>query len=587
MALAIIHTGQDPTQLVDFAVLKNTLFVLNGVDRNGAYSGDVYRWMGIDAPGTLRTGFTIAGAATSGETTVVIDADANETDDYYIGGIITIGDDSFLITDYVAATNTVTVDTVWSSTHAAGTAYTIIEKCKLTESTGGSLDAGDHNIKITFYDQTHDLESNASAVVTIENVTVNGTIIVSNLPKPRQANVTHWRIYRSGPNQTTYYRDDTVAIGTWDGTETTTLTDVEATLAAKTAYSNNNNTFLTSNFIESGKERVFLAGKFYYNASTASVVNGSKTVIGEDTEWTEAMVGLDITFGDNYYAYEIASVEGNQKLTLTAEYSEATVEKGAYAIIGNNDIITYCTKDGSTVLPESINRTNNWIGAEAGDNDKIVGLRRVGDDDIMIIKTEHIYRLQGRGADDFYAPGLVADVGAAGNWCIEIVDGKLFLQTPDSGCKTITVDGTQANVSEPVSTWFSPSNIEESRNKYNYAKFYNRKRQLWLSYTTADGTKHDKVAIYEPDTNSWYRFTNMNINAMEEVVDSDGKKQLYWGDTLGFVYKADDGDYDGESTGTLRGVVTSVSTTSSTSTSTSSTSSTTSSTSTTTTSTST
>ena len=63
-----------------------------------------------------------------------------------------------------------------------------------------------------------------------------------------------------------------------------------------------------------------------------NVTNGSATVTGSDTEFTEAVVGnLLIVVGD-IVSYEIASIQSDTELSLTAPYGGETVESADYVI---------------------------------------------------------------------------------------------------------------------------------------------------------------------------------------------------------------------------------------------------------------
>jgi len=597
MALAVIKSGQNANNLYDFAVMNYTLYMVNGIDRNQAYAGDSCRNMGLDAPKTLRTGFTTGGATASAGTTVVLDTAASTTNNAYKGGIITIDGIVRIITSYVGSTRTATVNAAWGAVKAEGTAYTIIQHCVATNGTSGLIDGGTYGIKITFYDQDHDIESNASAVVTATSVAASGKITLTFLPHPvGQSNVTHWKIYRTLASGTTYYLDQPasaenctiesnslVKIDSWAGDESVVLSLTDDSLSVLSAYNGTfeNNTFLTAPFIEAGKNRVFMAGPVRYNTGTVQVANGSTSVLGVGTEFASGNIGLDFVIADNYYAYEVSTVESDTRLTLASAYAETSAPAGSvYAIVNNCNTVVFSEKVGNALYPESINRTGNWVLAEPGDNDEITGLQRIGDDDFIIFKKNHQYRLQGTDEDNFDAPGFLANEGAAGNWGIENVDGYIVYNTPDAGIHRTTGSGMPENISAAIENFLANDTIAETRNKYAFLKFFKRERELWCALTAYGSTTNDLVYVWKPDIGQWFKYTGIYINCMEEVTDSNGLRQLYTGDAHGWVWKQDSGTNDGVPGGTVKGRITGVS--SSTSTSTSTTSSTSTSTSTTT-----
>ena len=78
-------------------------------------------------------------SATGGSTTTVVDTGLTEADDYWNGGYVTITDrthgaygETRAITDFTAASDTVTVDAAFSEAVAAGTKYSICEGAALS-----------------------------------------------------------------------------------------------------------------------------------------------------------------------------------------------------------------------------------------------------------------------------------------------------------------------------------------------------------------------------------------------------------------------------------------------------------------------
>ena len=68
------------------------------------------------------------------------------------------------------------------------------------------------------------------------------------------------------------------------------------------------------------------------STGTIDLENGSATVTGVDTQFSEASVGnLLIVVGD-VVSYEIASIESDTELSLTAPYGGETIESADYVI---------------------------------------------------------------------------------------------------------------------------------------------------------------------------------------------------------------------------------------------------------------
>lgn len=70
-----------------------------------------------------------------------------------------------------------------------------------------------------------------------------------------------------------------------------------------------------------------------YKTGTVSVTNGSQTVSGSGTSWSSEIAAGDIftVQGDNAW-YEVASVDSNTQITLSANYAGTTGTGKVYAV---------------------------------------------------------------------------------------------------------------------------------------------------------------------------------------------------------------------------------------------------------------
>lgn len=70
-----------------------------------------------------------------------------------------------------------------------------------------------------------------------------------------------------------------------------------------------------------------------YKTGTVSVTNGSVVVTGINTIWvTNGQIGNLFTVGDDRVWYEVASIDSDTQLTLSAPYAGTTAAGQSYAL---------------------------------------------------------------------------------------------------------------------------------------------------------------------------------------------------------------------------------------------------------------
>ena len=225
--MSVVATNMDPDAYPVYATSRSRCFIVNGVDMNLQYDGYNCVYMGITPPRTQRTGFNLrtqAGADAAAKDSVVLDALASQTDDKYMFYPIWVFGEAAgsyqYIYQYDGTTGKAHLMDDLVDVPAAGYAYHIDASVSLAQVGGGTVDIGVHNYLYTYYNITHQVESNpcqtrrideSSNLFTlpVSQTTIADTtkdITLSKFAYPADTQVTHIKIYRTKIGDTgTYY----------------------------------------------------------------------------------------------------------------------------------------------------------------------------------------------------------------------------------------------------------------------------------------------------------------------------------------------------------------------------------------------
>lgn len=155
-------------------------------------------------------------------------------------------------------------------------------------------------------------------------------------------------------------------------------------------------------YIVEYKGVVFALGKRDYHAGVISVTNGSTTVQGIGTSWTESFIGRKITIGVYQYPI-IGCVKSTQQITLGSPFQGATNPYAKYNIedyFADGNVMAF-SEPG---FPESWPIRNKYLLPEDGDD--ITGAV-VFDNSMWILKNRSVYQYgftSNPGKDGDYQP---------------------------------------------------------------------------------------------------------------------------------------------------------------------------------------
>lgn len=291
-------------------------------------------------------------------------------------------------------------------------------------------------------------------------VPAGATITYSNVPVPSDAKVVRRQILRNtdGQERTFYVDIDTDDIASTTLSSSRTDSDLSAQEAVPLLDSDGN---LFANrhglppnhkpFIAFHLTRMWAAGEVSYSEGSCEVTNGSATVTGRSTEWTEEMAGRQLHVAGATKAYEVDSVdEVAQTLVLTETYADGSDAFAAYAIrpFPAEQNLLYFSEAN---LPESWPATNALDLPE--DGDQVTGLMPK-DSFLYVLKTRHVYRVtaQSDPANDAYI-FLACPRGCVNDRSWVVADEVAYL-LDEGGVYAFDGSDSARNVSTPVQTFF-------------------------------------------------------------------------------------------------------------------------------------
>lgn len=554
-----LDTGLPTRVFPDWAVFRDTLYVNYGQHVNCAYGGDSWRRNGIRRPKVLREDFAIGANYTAGETTLTLDADANDTDDYYIGATVIVDSDEALITDYDGTTKVATLAAALSgaNSYTGGTdTYCIHQKFALATSGGGTVTDGDHYVQVTFYDAEHDIESSPTQLPLNDDwgtrdfnkiTTASQDIVVSQLPKPRDTNVTHWIIYMTAASSgTVYYRVDEVEIGTWAATDSYTISMDDTELAAQVQMSDRRDPFYTMSHVSSGKARLIMGGQARYATGTIAVTNGSRIVTLSGGTWSEAFEDLDMVIdvgGDSpkVRRYTIISVDASDRATLDSAYEGTSRSAAEYAIVGYARTIFFSDFDtdiSADPTPEGHYRAGDYIQLGTERDETIRAIVAMGEGDQLVFTDLSMFRMTGEDQGNFTSPMFIAGLGVPTHRAIlNNVEGLVFVLTPAGGVWATTGQAAPQEVSRACPTLFDANTLELSKIGNACAAYDSARRVAHFSVTPTNEVANRETRNWYAKTRAWTRYDLVDAQSIAELEDSDGTKHIYSLDASGFLLK--------------------------------------------------
>jgi len=273
----------------------------------------------------------------------------------------------------------------------------------------------------------------------------------------------------------------------------------------------------------------------------------STAVVGASTVWTPGMKDWWFQVSGDRRKYLVSSVESATGLTLSQAYAGSTGAGKSYYLYCDDSILYYSYIDlNGNQQPESFPSTY-WFPVYINDGDVGRGLG-IAHNQLVIFKKKHYYNLSGSSPSDFVLTPISSINGCVSHQAIANDDlGNLIF--PSEKGVYITDGNSDVSISDAnIQNIFSGENnppfmVDKDRLQYCHAVYdsLNKRYMLWVS---SDGsTITDKCLVYDFNkidgvAIGWTIFS-VRANASAIIEDTDGKPQVFFGDTNGLVYYFD------------------------------------------------
>jgi len=292
--------------------------------------------------------------------------------------------------------------------------------------------------------------------------------------------------------------------------------------------------------------RMVVAGRyddnFPYTTGTVSVNNGSATVTGSGTSWTDIMAGLDFTVGTEEITYRIQEVVSTTEILLTTDY-QGTNQVGASYTIGKDSR----RRNGRTLYYSEVNqpgvfRETNYLELDTRDNDQITGIG-VNGGRLWAFTRDSVWEITHLG-DNFERASMRHNgIGAETGYSITQYEGLLFFPARD-GFYAMDAGGNLENLTDAIDlSW----NRSVDFDKFQVAAVQEMK--LWLNSFDIAWTRDMRMK-------KWSAFFQGHRMWTVGAVDTSNDRDLVFGDEDGYFYRMDE-DYlrYGNNVGTLGGSI--------------------------------
>lgn len=436
-----------------------------------------------------------------------------------------------------------------------------------TPGTGGSMDAGDHLVAITFAVTLQGVILAESGPIQLAKVTVaaTGNIALTSVPVSDNAAVNARVIYCSAAGGTVLYRVTTAATiaNNTDTTYTISAADTSLTdIALPTA-----NEFLPAcPYAATNNNMIGLAGTIEWSTGTVAVTSASATITFTSATITRAAEGKLIQIGTDAVAYTIESVnETAQTAVLTAVYAGTTGTGKTYKLKSEPNTVYF-----SNALPGNIEGYDPLVvpsSVTIGDSDPITALG-VCRGFWLVCKARQTYLM-----------GLQAGASSTSAWDPTLVSGTVgcashFTMVQDNHGNAIWYSGSggvyrmqggdfyrgtsfPAHVSAPLDNLLRDG-VNHDRDSFAHAVWYEPRHWYVLWLTRTGETQVADLCIVgdfsDPENVIWWIWQLPAANSRVEMFD-DGERLLI-SNYHGQVCVVDSGFVDGVASGvSIKGTI--------------------------------
>ena len=301
------------------------------------------------------------------------------------------------------------------------------------------------------------------------------------------------------------------------------------------------------------QNRVFTGGALLdapYSAGAATFTNGSTTVTGTGTYWTDVMVGRAIGVAGTDKTYRVAAVASTTSLTLTASFEESTETDVGYAITDDRD--PYALWFSAANFPEDwpvANGINIDAEAEEGITGLAVHLGR-----LLIFTRSAIFALS--GDQTFRLDPVYKGKGCVSGHSIVVQDNLVYFLAEDG---FYSFNGqTVEPISSPPPSDGNVLGINGTVGEINSARFsravsvWNDKANVVHNFvSTGAGIENELGVIYDLNTGAWSLDDAPSVVSAAQIFDQNNRKVVLVGGVMGDIWQLDIGTSDGVFKGTV------------------------------------
>lgn len=490
-----------------------------------------------------------------------------------------------LITDYTNLRLVIELD----QSVASASNYYVVECSYVTmtlPTTGGGFPSGSYEYVYTYVRSATGVESGPSPILTHEHTT-DGCVEVSDLLLSDDPDVDFINIYRTVNGGETFYLVDTIANsndstfelgGGTEGALSPTLyadgiidcTD-DVTLALSSALNVAQKRVYGSGlpprvrFLRTHLDRVWGAGALLdatYSAGSATFTNGSTTVTGTGTHWTDRIVGRSVkaSSAPDSQKYTVAKVVSETEMILKTAFDESTATAVAYSVRDDNrnPNTVYWSYPG---YPEDWPVTNG-LTIEGEDNEGITGLA-VLLGRLVVFRRDAIYAVSGNSEANFQVDLVYRGVGCVDGHTIVETGNAVFFRDAD-GWYAFDGQGAPQPISSPDIADGNVVGIDRDADRFNAAKakwacaMYVEKDRTVRTWCALDGDfESNHAVVLDTSMRSWMIDTAPGVSACAAVLDEDEEKVHLVGTIDGCLFQIERGLSDGVFGGTIVASVTS------------------------------
>lgn len=417
-----------------------------------------------------------------------------------------------------------------------------------TSATGaGNVEAGEHLIRYRFIDEKTGYVSEASNATSKTSTGSSYTFNIvaaaggpSGIERSSDAKVSHIVLEATTSGGSLFYE---VGRALNAGVSTIVYNVSDATLSEST-YDWDDDGHLQppyAQIIHAHRGIMFYAhGGVVHSTGTVSVTNGSATVTGSGTGWTEGVVDRRFKVAGDVESYKIASRASATSMTLETVYGGSTASGANYKVYRSDPNVIWHSKP---LFPESV-ETLAFTKVLQNTTDRVRGMASFGGELVILgDSTMERWSYTAIPSQDGQINPIPGRRGLCWHRCSVNVEGVLY------GMDREGIWAYSGNAPVPISIKiddiFAGSDIEWDHVEKFHASWLPRTREIRWWYVKTGDTVPKYYLAYEPDAQRWSTGSySQGITSSASII-TEGKTRLVLGDENGFPWFGDSGIADG------------------------------------------